>query len=211
MSTSDTPASQLSENPVKVADTLPGVHDLIRSRWSPRAFSDHEVSAEDLRTVLDAARWAASSSNEQPWRFLTATKADAPAFQKLLDLLVPANQSWAKTASVLLITAAKKTFSRDGSPNRHGMHDAGQALANLFLQATALGLHAHAMAGFDHEKARQKLAIPDDFEVAAAVALGYLGSPDELSGKYRDMEVAPRQRKPLDEIAFGSSWNVKLP
>jgi nitroreductase len=211
VSTSDTTAFELAGNPVKVADTVPGVHDLIRSRWSPRAFSDRPVSTEDLRTVLEAARWAASSSNEQPWRFLVATKADPPAFEKFLDLLVPANQAWAKSAPVLLITAAKKTFSRDGSANRHAMHDAGQALANLFLQATALGLHAHAMAGFDQEKARRDLAIPEDYEVVAAVALGYLGSPDELSGKYRELETAPRQRKPLDEIAFGSSWNVNLP
>ncbi len=110
--------------------------------------------------MLEAARWAASSSNEQPWRFLVATKADPPAFQKFLDLLVPANQAWAKSAPVLLITAAKKTFSRDGSTNRHAMHDAGQALANLFLQATALGLHAHGMAGFDQEKARRELGHP---------------------------------------------------
>ncbi len=206
-----TPASVSGGTDAKLAATAPGVHELIRSRWSLRAFSSREVSHEDLRAVLDAARWAASCFNEQPWRFLVATKAADPvAFAKFLDLLVPANQAWAKAAPVLIVTAGKKTFSHNGSPNHYGPHDAGQALANFFLQATALGLHAHGMGGFDRDKARRELAIPDDYEVGAAVALGYAGSPDDLSGQYREMEIAPRQRKPLDQIAFGSSWESVL-
>jgi nitroreductase len=194
----------------KRADTLPGVHELIRSRWSPRSFSSREVSSEDLKTVLDAARWAASSNNEQPWRFFVARKSDTAGYDKILSFLVPGNQSWAKTAPVLMVMAAKKTFSHNGSSNYYALHDAGQALAHLFLQASALGLHAHGMAGFDHDKARRELHIPDDYALAAAVALGYRGSPDQLSEHHRKSEVAKRQRKPLTEIAFGADWNEPL-
>ncbi|HZQ56293.1 MAG TPA: nitroreductase family protein [Bryobacteraceae bacterium] len=194
----------------KLADTLPGVHELIRARWSPRAFSSRDVSDEDLKTILDAARWAASSNNEQPWRFLVARKSDPAAHDKLLNLLLPGNQSWAKFAPVLMIMAAKRTFSHNGAPNLYAVHDTGQALAHLFLQATALGLHAHGMAGFDRERARKELHIPDDYELGAAVALGYLGSPDQLSERHRQSELARRQRKPLNEIVFGADWNQPL-
>ena len=194
----------------KIADTLPSVHELIRKRWSPRSFSTREVSTEDLKTILEAARWAASSNNEQPWRFLVARKSDGAAYEKILNLLVPGNQAWAKTAPVLMIMAAKRTFSHHGSPNRFGLHDAGQALAHLFLEATALGLHAHGMAGFDADRARKELEIPEDYDVGAAVALGYLASPDQLPEKYRQGEVSKRERKPLNEIVFGANWNEPL-
>lgn len=194
----------------KRADTHPKVHDLIRSRWSPRAFSSREVSNEDLNAVLEAARWAASSYNEQPWRFFVTRKSDTQAHARFVDVLVPANRAWADAAPVLIIMAAKKTFSHSGSPNYYGLHDAGQALANLMLQATALGLHAHAMAGFDREKARKEIGIPDDYDLGAAVALGYFGDPDQLPEGPRKSELAPRQRKPLSEIAFGSRWDEPL-
>lgn len=191
----------------KLAPTGPGVHELISARWSPRSFSDREVSPDALKTLFEAAHWAASSYNEQPWRFLVATKSDPAAYQKLLSILVEFNQGWAKTAPVLFIMAAKKTFSQNGTPNRFALHDAGQALAHLFLQATALGLHAHGMAGVDEQKARAELHIPDDYEVGAAVALGYLGRPEDLPEQYRAGETAPRQRKPISEIVFGADWN----
>src|SRR5437762_1653894 len=111
-----------AEPSAKYAEALPGVHELFRKRWSPRSFSSREVSSDDLKTILDAARWAASSNNEQPWRFLVARKSDGPAYEKILSLLVPANQAWAKTAPVLMIMAAKRTFSPNGSPNPYGLH-----------------------------------------------------------------------------------------
>ncbi len=194
----------------KSADTLPSVHELIRARWSPRAFSARDVSTEDLRTILEAARWAASSYNEQPWRFIVARKSDPAAFEKILGLLVPSNQAWAKSAPVLMIMVAKRAFSHNGSPNLYAVHDTGQALAHLFLQATALGLHAHGMAGFDRERARKELAIPDDYDFGAAVALGYLGSPDGLTEQQRNSELAKRTRKPLNEIVFGTNWGEPL-
>lgn len=206
----DLGASTLDGPSVKQADTLPSVHELIRSRWSPRAFSSRPVSNEDLRTILEAARWAASSYNEQPWRFFVARKSDPEGYNRLLNLLLPFNQAWAKTAPVLMIIAAKRTFSHNNTPNYHALHDAGQALAHVFLQATALGLHAHGMAGFDRERARKELGLPDDYDLAAAVALGYLGSPDQLNEEQRERELAPRQRKPLSEIAFGAQWNEPL-
>ena len=160
--------------------------------------------------MLEAARWAASSSNEQPWRFFVARKSDGPAHQRFIDLLVSGNQVWAKRAPVLIIMAAKKTFTRNGAVNQYALHDAGQALAHLMLQATALGLHAHAMAGFDHDRARNEIGIPQDYDIGAAVAIGYLGDLDQLPEDVRKKELAKRERKPLNEIAFGSHWDEPL-
>ena len=192
----------------KLAQSHPKVHELIRSRWSPRAFSDKEVAPDDLASILDAGRWAASSNNEQPWRFIVATKKDPAEYQKLLSLLVPFNQDWAKTAPVLILVIAKKTFSHNGQPNKYAVHDAGAALANMFLQATALGLRAHGMAGFDYDRARTELNIPDDYETAAFAAFGYLGSADQLPEKLQKQEMAPRQRKPLTDLAFSTTWHA---
>jgi nitroreductase len=196
--------------PEKLAETLPEVHELIRARWSPRAFSNRDVSDHDLKTIFEAARWAASSYNEQPWRFLVARKSDPAAFQKVLGVLLPFNQAWVKNAPVLFIMATKRTFSHNGGLNLYALHDAGQALAHVFLQATALGLHAHGMAGFDRDRARTELNIPDDYDLGAAVALGYLGSPDQLPDQQRQQEVAKRQRKPLGEIVFGAEFGQPL-
>jgi nitroreductase len=198
--------------PEKLADTSPRVHDLIRSRWSPRSFTDREISNEDLKTVLEAARWAASSFNEQPWRFLVAQKSDSAAFNKLLDLLVPFNQAWVKKASVLIIMAARKTFSQNATENYYALHDCGAACAHILLQATALGFQGHGMAGFDRVRAQRELNIPEGFVPAAAIALGYVGSPDDLQldERYKQAERGKRVRKPLTDLAFGVSWEEPL-
>lgn len=177
------------------------LNELIRTRWSPRSFRDEPIPQDDLRSILEAGRLAASSFNEQPWRFIVAVKGEGPAYDRLLQLLMPANQKWAQNAPVLMITAAKKHFSHNGTPNHYGLHDAGQALANMMLQATELGLHAHAMGGFDHEGARQVLHIPEEFEVGAAVAFGYAAS---------DAKQPERNRKPLSDIAFDGVWDNPL-
>jgi nitroreductase len=195
----------------KRAETDAPIHELIATRWSPRAFSSRDISNQDLKSLLEAARWAASSFNEQPWRFYIARKSDGEAFKRLLETLVPFNQAWAGKAPVLIITAAKNTFSHSGKPNYHALHDSGNALGYLMLQATALGLHTHAMAGFDHEKARQAIGLPDDYDVAAAVAVGYAAAPETLPDEMREREVAKRQRKPLSELAFGSRFGEPLP
>jgi nitroreductase len=177
------------------------VNQLIQARWSPRSFRDKPIPDENLRSILEAGRLAASSYNEQPWRFIVGIKGKGPAYDRLLQLLVPANQKWAQNAPVLMITAAKKHFSHNSSPNHYGLHDAGQALANMMLQATELGLHAHAMGGFDHEGARKSLNIPEDYEVGAAVAFGYAGA---------DAKRPELTRKPLSDIAFDGVWNNPL-
>jgi len=189
---------------LKHAPDVSGVQELIRQRWSPRAFSDKEIPAADLKTLFEAARWAASSSNEQPWRFLVGRRGDE-TYQKIFNALVPFNQSWAKSAPVLVLSVAKKTFTEKGTPNRHALHDTGAATANLFLQATAIGLHTHSMAGFDPEQLRASFAIPSDYEIGAVVAIGYFGDPGGLPEHLHKIEVSPRQRKPVEEFVF-SYW-----
>jgi len=181
-----------------------GVERLILQRWSPRAFADKPVSGEDLTKIFTAASWAASSNGEQPWRFLVGKKGDE-TYAKILDALVEFNRAWAKSAPVLILSVAKKTFSGKGQPNGYALHDTGAASANMSLQATALGLHTHGMAGLDKEKARANFAVPDDFEIGAVWALGYAGDPATLSEQLRERELAPRTRKPLNEFVF-AAW-----
>lgn len=177
------------------------LHPLISSRWSPRSYSDRPVEPAALRSLFEAARWAASCFNEQPWRWVVAEKANPSEYQRILDTLVPFNQGWAGNAPVLAISAAKGTFTQNGKPNRFGMFDTGQALATLMLQATALGLHVHAMGGFDAEKARAEFGIPEDYEVGAAIAIGHLADGHE---------PGERQRNPLSTQVFRSAWGTPL-
>jgi nitroreductase len=189
---------------LKHAPDVAGVHDTILHRWSPRAFSDKEVTAAELKKLFEAARWTASSSNEQPWRFLVGRRGDE-TYQKIFNSLVEFNQSWVKSAPVLVLSVAKKTFTAKGSPNRHNLHDTGAASASLAIQATADGLHTHSMAGFDPEQVRASFAIPSDYDIGAVTAIGYFGDPDSLPEHLHKMEVSPRQRKPLEEFVF-SDW-----
>ena len=189
---------------LKHAPAVPGVPDLLLRRWSPRAFSDKDVSSDDLKKVFETTRWAASSYNEQPWRFFVGRRGDA-TYQKIFDALVEFNQGWAKSAPVLIFSVASKKFNHNGTSNYHAMHDTGAATAYLALQATALGMHTHSMAGFDHDKAREAFNVPDDFEVGAVTALGYFGNLDALSEQLRATEESPRQRKSLNEFVF-SEW-----
>jgi nitroreductase len=198
------PTSPEAIDKLKHAPEVAGVDDLIRRRWSPRAYSDKEITTAELKKLFEAARWAASSSNEQPWRFLVGRRGDE-TYQKIFNTLVEFNQSWAKSAPVLVLSVAKKTFTANGNPNPYGLHDTGWATANLALQATADGLHTHSMAGFDREQARASFAIPTDYEVGAVTAVGYFGDPDSLPEKIQKIEVSPRQRKPLEEFVF-SEW-----
>jgi nitroreductase len=192
----------LEQNKRAVAEAP--VEDLILRRWSPRAFADTPVSDADLKTLFTAASWAASSYNEQPWRFLVGRKGDE-TWNKIFSSLTPANQSWTNSAPVLYASLAKRTFSHNGSLNRVAVHDVGAASATLSLQATALGLHTHGMAGFDPEALRAAFHIPNDFDPVACWALGYLGDPDRLPENYRKMELQARTRKPLHEFVF-TEW-----
>ncbi len=187
------------------------VHDLIRRRRSPRAFSGRPVEPEKLRSLLEAARWAPSSFNEQPWAYLVATREEPEQFARLLSVLVEGNRGWAQKAPVLMLSVAKLRFDKNGNLNRHAFHDVGLATANLVTQATAMGLSAHQMAGFDAEKAREVFAIPEGWEPVAAIALGYPGDASALSGRLRDLELAPRTRKPLEEFVFTGHWGQTSP
>lgn len=193
---------------LKHAPGVAGMLEPILHRWSPRAYADKPVPAEDLKRGFEAARWAASSFNEQPWRFIVGRRGDA-TFQKILDALVPGNQAWAKNVPVLILSVARKHFAHNGQINRHSWHDTGAAMANFAVQITALGLHSHSMAGFDHEKAKAAFDIPDDVETVAVTAVGYQGDPDSLPEGPRKSEVAPRQRRELKEIVF-SEWEKPL-
>lgn len=189
---------------LKHAPAVPGVIEAILERWSPRAFSHKPVSREHLRKILEAARWAASSYNEQPWRFIVGHKGH-PTYQKIFDSLVEFNQSWAGSAPVLILSVASKNFAHNGAPNRFAIHDTGAATGYLSLQATTLGLHTHSMAGFDPVKARAAFRIPESYDMGAVTALGYLGDVDNLPEGLLERELAPRDRKPLSEIVL-SDW-----
>ncbi len=195
----------------KEAPTDSPIHELLRRRWSPRAFSDLLIEPERLRSVLEAARWAPSSFNDQPWAFLMATRDQPEQHARMLSVLVEGNQAWAQVAPVLLLSVARLNFDLNGRPNRHAMHDVGLATAHLLLQATALGLAGHAMAGFHVEKARELFGIPASWEPVAAIALGYPGDPASLSESNRKMELAPRTRKPLDQFVFTERWGHAAP
>jgi nitroreductase len=190
----------------KPADTGVPVHDLIRRRWSPRAFADRMVERGKLHSLFEAARWAPSSYNEQPWRFIVCPRDNPADHERFLSYLADGNIPWARQAPVLALSAAKTRFTHNDRPNRHALHDVGLAVENLVIQATALGLAVHQMAGYDATKARALFGIPDDYEPVAAIAMGYQGDPDRLPPSLRDRETAPRTRKPLDEIVFGGRW-----
>ncbi|MGA3170653.1 MAG: nitroreductase family protein [Chthoniobacteraceae bacterium] len=190
----------------KLAKTDHPIHELMRDRWSPRAFLDKPVEPEKILSILEAARWAPSSSNEQPWHFLLARKEEPEAFAKLLGCLVEANRVWAKAAPVLLISVAKRTLDHSGKPNRCALHDVGLASENMVLEAVAQGLQAHGMAGIELDKIRGTYALPENFEPIAAWAIGYCGEPDMLQGPLKERELAPRERKKLDQFVFGPEW-----
>jgi len=194
----------------KPAPTNFPVHNLIRERWSPRAFASKSVELAVLASLFEAARWAPSSNNEQPWAYLVATKDDTENFAKTLRVLVEFNAAWAKEAPVLMIAVSRLNF-QNGTPNRNAFYDTGAATALLSVEATARGLAVHQMAGFDHDKAKKVFEIPEDCEPIAAIAIGYPGDPNSLPEKLRDREVAPRTRKPLSEFVMSGRWGHTSP
>ena len=195
----------------KTAETQVPIHEVIRKRWSPRAFRDTPVEPRKLISLFEAARWAASASNEQPWAFLVATEQDPKNYEDMLGVLVDFNRGWANKAPVLILTLAHSRFEKDGRPNRHAFYDLGQAAAHLSLQATALGLTAHQMAGFDADAARKRFAVPQDWEAVSVIALGYPGDPDSLAENLRQREIARRERKPLETLVFSGTWGHPAP
>lgn len=194
----------------KPAESASPLHELIRERWSPRAFAERSVELDKIRTLLEAARWAPSSSNGQPWSYLVATKEEPEEFARLASCLVDGN-AWAKRAPLLLLAVAATHFAHNDKPNRHAFHDVGLANENLVLQAGAMGLVVHQMAGFQLDRARELFEIPHGQEPLTMLAVGYPGEVDDLPEPLRVRESAPRSRKPLAEMTFSGKWGNVSP
>ncbi len=192
----------------KAAFTDYPVHELISRRWSPTGFDDRVVSKPDLGALFEAARWAPSCFNEQPWNYLVATRQQPEEFSRLLSCLVPKNREWARFAPVLALGVVSLKFARNGKPNKHAMHDLGLASAQLTLEATARGLFVHQMAGILPERARELYGIPEDHEVMTALAIGYRASRESIDPRFAARDLAPRKRKHLKEFLFESVWGT---
>ena len=195
----------------KTAVTDHPIHALIASRWSPYAFAQRGVSEQDLGALFEAARWAPSSYNEQPWSYMVATRKDSLGFERLLSCLVEPNQAWAKQAPVLALGVARERFTRNDKPNAAAVHDLGLAAGALLVEATARGLAVHQMIGILPDRARELYGIPDHSRAVTALAIGYAGPSDVLPEGLRERELAPRTRKPLSEFVFGERWGDAAP
>ena len=193
-------------NQLKYAPSLEGVLPQFHKRWSPRAFADREVIRADLKRIFEAARWAPSSGNAQPWRFILGIKG-SETHQKIASILTGSNREWAPKAPVLILGTTAATNSRGGN-NAYAMYDLGAAAVCITLEAVSLGLVTHQMAGYDHDAARKVLGIPENYALGSVMALGYQDEPSALpSDELISREIAPRQRKPLSEVAY-SAWDV---
>jgi nitroreductase len=184
----------------KKARTIYPVIDLLRDRWSPRSFSPAAVSETDMHTLLEAASWSFSSGNLQPWYYIYAHRG-TEGFNRILGCLSESNQSWAKSAAVLMVGLAR--LERDpGKPNQKARHDLGAANMSLILQARSMNIFGHPMGGYEASLVYQTLDVdPSVYEPVACIALGYLGNPDQLEGSQREKELAVRTRKGIGEIS----------
>jgi nitroreductase len=207
----DVAVSPLTE--IKRAQSAQPIHELLATRYSPRVFAARPVEEAKLQSLFEAARWAASSSNQQPWRFIV-TRRGTEAFTRLVACLRPGNQRWAPAAPVLILSVAKTQLEPSGDKpareNAYAWHDLGLAVGNLSVQATALGLALHQMGGFDKEAAREAFGIPDGYAPVSVIALGYPGDPASLPEDLRARELAPRTRKPLEELVFEGDFGKPL-
>jgi nitroreductase len=190
----------------KPAETQYPIHELIRHRWSPRAFSNRLVEPEKLLSILEAARWAPSCFNEQPWSFVLATRENPTEYEHLASCLSESNQRWAPKAPVLMLSVAKLFFEKSEKENRLAFHDVGLAVENLIIQAMSLGLIVHQMGGFSVEKARELCGVPERYQPVAMIAIGYAGDPEVLPEDLQQKEWAPRGRKLLSEFVFAGRW-----
>lgn len=192
--------------------TNPIQHEIISEiadRWSPYRFDSRPVESQNLAQCFEAARWAASSFNEQPWSWIVATREDTDAFEKIVGCLMEANQGWAKNAGAIVLTVIKPNFSRNGKPNRVALHDLGQAAAHFALQAVALGLQVHQMAGVNLTQIRLQYQVPDEYLPQTAIAIGYPNPIEPTSEQEKSMaerESGARQRKPLADQVFSEIW-----
>jgi nitroreductase len=177
------------------------INNYILNRFSELAFEPKSIAKGDIELLFEAARWAPSSYNEQPWRFYFASRENKNSFEKMLSILAPGNSEWAKDSSLLIISTAQKHLTLNGNDNAYAMHDTGLATTNLLIQAESMGFATHVMGGFDRDKARNILNFPDSAIPVAAIAVGYHGNKSKLSDANIKRTNAPRNRKPVNEIA----------
>lgn len=197
-------------NPKKASTDHP-IHECLSERWSPYAFDSRPVPDADLLSLFEAARWAPSAYNEQPWRYIVARRADSGLFEKVLSCLVEGNRAWAAFAPVLALGVASRRFSRNGRENRTSLHDLGLASANLLAEATARGLFVHQMSGILPDRARELFGIPGGFDAVTGIAAGYLGAPAGLPADLAARDLEPRTRNPLERFVFGVRWEEPAP
>ncbi|MCK9424042.1 MAG: nitroreductase family protein [Bacteroidales bacterium] len=191
----------------KDAVTQYPINEFARKRWSPRIFLNKPVEQERLVSIFEAARWSASSMNEQPWRFIIGIKPDE-SWNKIFETLVKENQVWAQSAPVLTIVCGKKTYSRNNNPSAIFPYDVGQSVAHLSIEAMHQGIYVHQMGGFSTEKAIALFDIPIDFQPLTAIAIGFIGDPESLPGTLKTRELASRSRKNLKEIVFREKFGT---
>jgi len=193
----------------KLAKTKYGIHFLLESRWSPRAFREDAVEKDKLQRIVEAAQWSPSSINEQPWRFILGEKGNE-TYDKIFEGLAESNKRWAKNAPVLMVSLSKKYFSHKQAENFHFMYDTGQSVAHMTFQAMHEGLYVHQMGGFNFEVIKNNFNVPEEYYIVSVIAVGYLGRPEILDDDLKEREMADRVRKDLSEIIFagnfGKSW-----
>lgn len=183
------------------------INPIFVNRWSPRSMTSEEISHDDLMGLFEAARWAPSSYNNQPWRFIYA-KRNTENWDRIYSLMVEGNKIWAKNASVLVVVVSRKDFEYNEKPARTYQFDAGSAWENLALEATSRGLATHAMQGFDYDKAKVDLEVPENFDVMAMIAIGKRGQKESLPSNLQKNEY-PTDRKPLEEIVMEGRFKTK--
>ena len=196
---------------INTATTDFPINRILAERFSPYGFGVRPVAEADICSLFEAARWAASSYNEQPWRYIVATKADPREFARLLACLVEANQAWAEAAPVLALGVVSLKFAKNNEANRAAVHDLGLASGNLSAEATARGLSVHQMIGILPDKARDAYQIPEHFEAWTALAIGYKADPKIMPEAFKERDLTPRQRKPLNEFVFTGEWGKSSP
>ncbi len=192
----------------KLATPAHPIHELIARRWSPYAFADRPVSIDDLRSLFEAARWAASSYNEQPYSYIVATRQDTAEFERLLSCLVEGNQAWAKAAPVLAIGCTSLRFRLNGQPNAAAVHDLGLASATLTLEATARGIYVHQMIGIVPARVSELYAVPEGVQPTTGLAIGYVSDAGTSPDNLRQRDLALRTRKPVSEFVFTGKWGT---
>jgi len=191
---------------IKKAQPDHPVADSIAKRWSPYVFADRAVPLEELLSLFEAARWAPSSYNEQPWHYIVATQDDRPGFERVLSCLVEPNREWARHAPVLALGVVSLRFTRNKKPNAAAEHDLGLASANLTLEATRRGIAVHQMIGILPERAVEVFDVPEGFRVLTGLAIGYPGENPAVESKFEDRDSKARDRRPLAEFVFSGAW-----